>query len=1076
MANEEEIPGYQRRTSTGQVVNVKPHQRGNQEAADSVLTLPGRPPIAAKPGTFANGRSIPNVWIEPVEELEMESPDDEVSPEALGVADKLLASLDGVPGSEAAVRALRALQHKTLPKPSVSDKTAKVIAAAQKISAQTIELASPVKISSYKRRSNKTGKLVDVRSYVQLRDLVSALGGPQLAAQKGITTQIFAAAMPEAPKRSFDQPDRPALPRPKRSFDRLHEGDAPEHKQQVKPLRDGEKSPDAPEKTTDAAMQRLIDFLANRPVGKTSRGPNRLLTKQEDGWTIDYSKDQPDEVGTTVTDEKALELLGRDKIEKLAAHEDSEKSLTNAPPEDRPTPDAGLTGEEARGKVKDALNEAAEATWGSHRPDEEGPQINNLANGTVFPDDVYDRPDLYSFGEGGIQKESVDTVQSLRGKPDNTPITVYRAVPKGVSEFREGDWVSISKAYAQQHAIGAMPDGGDFDVIETQVPAKTVRNGGNDLIEWGYWGPTKDTKKITPMIAPPGDLLSNEEQRRWNFQKMHRRTIMNRGGMEGEEKTYNGVTVGKAAVTGGGFDVWATDEEGEVIGYGYFQDQGERLNPTTVQTRSDMNPKPIESAMRRYLTETTGRPLTDTRPPPPAVREGSKTPPKLGDEYLVTASGLLSFKGQDYRLSPGDKVFQVHGYGDDQGYLVENAEGERVALIKDSFNGSSTVVGEDVNSALGYLILDAQRAFDYDNRQEPEDIGEELWPDGILKPDAFLTPVWTHKKKASIADLLSQLQPELEDPPEGMTLQVGHESFRATSSGWRRSDGTPINSLQLSARLAKGFFPGLSPAEVLFNARQAPSGNPPKTYTHAAIRDPDEHGLSGFPAAVGGTKDIKSKARNAIRDAAKFVPESVAKRFPVTYVGGHSQTNKSLAQMSPGTLAFVRSDDNDGRNQTLHLPDTLDGDDFPGVVLASQSTGWMVPSAATPYQAIVNHETGHIWENMMLSQGSAELQDRFYSRLATAIANEFGLSPDFSNDARLRFAVMFDKARTSFSSGLSSYSATNEREVIAEAWAEYIGAETPRRIALIFGSTIQEMLDELAEEFDRSVAQDLKED
>lgn len=60
----EQIRGYQRRVN-GRLIQVKEHVRENEDATQATLDTPGRPPMAGKPGKYANGRAIPGVWIDP---------------------------------------------------------------------------------------------------------------------------------------------------------------------------------------------------------------------------------------------------------------------------------------------------------------------------------------------------------------------------------------------------------------------------------------------------------------------------------------------------------------------------------------------------------------------------------------------------------------------------------------------------------------------------------------------------------------------------------------------------------------------------------------------------------------------------------------------------------------------------------------------------------------------------------------------------------------------------------------------------------------------------------------------------
>lgn len=125
MADEEKVKGYQRTTKSGQVITVKEHSRaGNSEAASAALVLPGRPPVAAKQGSFANGRSIPNIWVEgPKSPKSVKSPQAEA--EALK---KEFLPEQGTPDPKEVQSVAEALKKEFL-----SEKSQKVIQAAAQI-------------------------------------------------------------------------------------------------------------------------------------------------------------------------------------------------------------------------------------------------------------------------------------------------------------------------------------------------------------------------------------------------------------------------------------------------------------------------------------------------------------------------------------------------------------------------------------------------------------------------------------------------------------------------------------------------------------------------------------------------------------------------------------------------------------------------------------------------------------------------------------------------------------------------------------------------------------------------------
>lgn len=104
----------------------------------------------------------------------------------------------------------------------------------------------------------------------------------------------------------------------------------------------------------------------------------------------------------------------------------------------------------------------------------------------TYGDDIYTQNALRYFGTGGNasdDKQAIAVIQNAKDKPDAV-ITVYRAVPRGVdSKINKGDWVTITKGYAEQHGLYF----DDREILTAQVPAKQLYNDGNSIQEWGYW-------------------------------------------------------------------------------------------------------------------------------------------------------------------------------------------------------------------------------------------------------------------------------------------------------------------------------------------------------------------------------------------------------------------------------------------------------------------------------------------------------------------------------------------------------------------------------------------------------------
>lgn len=85
-----------------------------------------------------------------------------------------------------------------------------------------------------------------------------------------------------------------------------------------------------------------------------------------------------------------------------------------------------------------------------------------------------------------MRKDAIDNVRNAIQKKAKT-ITMYRSVPSDVKEgsFRNGDWVTPSRAYAVDNAK-LHGWGDDYNIIEQKVPVDDVWFDGNDIAEWGY--------------------------------------------------------------------------------------------------------------------------------------------------------------------------------------------------------------------------------------------------------------------------------------------------------------------------------------------------------------------------------------------------------------------------------------------------------------------------------------------------------------------------------------------------------------------------------------------------------------
>ena len=135
-----------------------------------------------------------------------------------------------------------------------------------------------------------------------------------------------------------------------------------------------------------------------------------------------------------------------------------------------------------------------------------------------FVDSGLDNNDLEWQIENPIPASGRDraTLSSLRNLRDvvkgkKRTIKMYRAVDASVKEdsFRNGDWVTPSREYAERH-IG-LQDWNEGRIIEQEVSIDDIWWNGDDINEWGYddgngyaYKNTSNNRKLTDLVTRDG--------------------------------------------------------------------------------------------------------------------------------------------------------------------------------------------------------------------------------------------------------------------------------------------------------------------------------------------------------------------------------------------------------------------------------------------------------------------------------------------------------------------------------------------------------------------------------------------
>lgn len=137
--------------------------------------------------------------------------------------------------------------------------------------------------------------------------------------------------------------------------------------------------------------------------------------------------------------------------------------------------------------------EAPERERGSHKivKSEDNTTLDDMTKGgNLVPDDFYDKPQFYTDVNNKASKESLTVIKKAKGNPESE-VTIYRAVPNGVENIDEGDWVSLSPTYAKEHGMHPTDESQDMPVISMKVKVKDIVWDGNDVNEFAYF-PTKE--------------------------------------------------------------------------------------------------------------------------------------------------------------------------------------------------------------------------------------------------------------------------------------------------------------------------------------------------------------------------------------------------------------------------------------------------------------------------------------------------------------------------------------------------------------------------------------------------------
>ena len=257
--------------------------------------------------------------------------------------------------------------------------------------------------------------------------------------------------------------------------------------------------------------QKIDEIYSNedRMAGLTSFEKYQRLAGEAESRNVETRRDMTAEERRakapweTMTDVPESELIvqGQDQVTGIQQSVASGMSMKDANKQLRGFGDGAYVDQTGNGKFAvydndgsigsfDTLEQAVKAKTdkaegGSYKVQHEAPMLDSYPSASdlndVFPD-VYSGKALQYYGTGvDYDNKAISIIKGMNANPSKA-VTVYRAVPKDVTDINPGDWITTTKQYALDH-IG---DDDGFHIITKKVKPGEMASDGNSIHEFGY--------------------------------------------------------------------------------------------------------------------------------------------------------------------------------------------------------------------------------------------------------------------------------------------------------------------------------------------------------------------------------------------------------------------------------------------------------------------------------------------------------------------------------------------------------------------------------------------------------------
>mgnify|MGYP003109612665 FL=1 len=245
-------------------------------------------------------------------------------------------------------------------------------------------------------------------------------------------------------------------------------------------------STDDNQKVFGKLQTEVVDLeILNNPDGEGFVVAGQYLDFDDEANDLDFSGFYEfDSIEEAEDWANGLEAVLQESIDGYDDFEDYEDRLDRVLNNEIYTGAGSFYGRDREGRATRATDYRLNHTAPTGEDSEGGDTLDDLS--MMMPDAAGPRGiEFYGIRDAEYaqaNREMQEVLATATGNPD-AEITIYRAVPAGVTEINDGDWVTPSRAYAEIHGNSWLDD--DYEIVETTIRAGNLYNDGNSLYEYG---------------------------------------------------------------------------------------------------------------------------------------------------------------------------------------------------------------------------------------------------------------------------------------------------------------------------------------------------------------------------------------------------------------------------------------------------------------------------------------------------------------------------------------------------------------------------------------------------------------